>query len=161
MGIFHSSLQADCNASPPIPQPEGLGSYTPAYKRTATHLPQSPNRKVGDLSLQPTSRLQRISPNPPPEGWGSFTSAYKQTATHLPQSPNRKVGDLSLQPTSRLQRISPNPPTGRLGIFHSSLQAAEKRLHHRCSHFAACSGISRWLPYTIDPRLHKRSFMVF
>jgi hypothetical protein len=39
------------------PNRAGWGSFTPAYKSgQPARLPQSPNRQVGDLSLQPTSR---------------------------------------------------------------------------------------------------------
>ncbi|MEK6408635.1 MAG: hypothetical protein AABN34_17035, partial [Acidobacteriota bacterium] len=41
---------------------------------------KSPNRKVGDHSLQPTRAAAAFSQIPQPEGWGSFTPAYKQTA---------------------------------------------------------------------------------
>src|SRR6266851_5081475 len=80
----------DCAA---IPQPEGWGSFTPAYtsrQADSGRISAIPNRKVGDLSLQPIQ-------------------ADKQTPEASPQSPNRKVGDLSLQPTSCRETPSPSP----------------------------------------------------
>src|SRR6185503_643233 len=139
--IFHFSLQG-ATAIAQIPQPAGWGSFTSAYKERLRS-PKSPNRQVGDLSLQPT-RSDCDRPNPPtgrlgilhfslqgataiaqipqPGVWGSFTSAYKERL-RSPKSPNREFGDLSLQPT-RSDCDRPNPPTGRLGIFHFSLQGA-------------------------------------
>jgi hypothetical protein len=38
-----------------IPQPEGWGAFTSAYRKRGGGFLQSPNRKVGDLSFQPTA----------------------------------------------------------------------------------------------------------
>src|SRR5882724_4545234 len=129
------------DASLTIPQPAGWGSFTPAYRATAADcLPQSPNRQVGDPSLQPTAPQQRtVSRNPPtgrlgilhsslprhssglspeipqPEGWGSFTPAYRQAFGASPAIPNRQVGDLSLQPTGRHSARLPQSPNRQVG----------------------------------------------
>src|SRR5712691_6562956 len=58
---------------------------------------ESPNRKVGVLSLRPTGNWHRLPAIPQPEGWDALTSAYRKLA-----------------PAPR------NPPTGRLVIVHSS-----------------------------------------
>src|SRR6185503_16617104 len=82
---------------------------------------KSPNRQVGDLSVQPTRAESAQIPQP--AGWGSFSSAYKARAHYPGKSPNRQVGDLSVQPTKHGHTIQANPPTGRLGIFQFSLQS--------------------------------------
>src|SRR6185295_3434943 len=94
------------------------------YRHHRHHPPasrKSPNRKVGDLSLQPTgttdtTRLHRANPPtgrlgvfhfnlqapqtppaciaqiPQPEGWGSFTSTYRNRRPHSRDSPSPLVG---------------------------------------------------------------------
>ena len=63
--FYFPSMQAlqDCAASAgvsdcvkvAIPQPEGWGAFTSAYWKRGGGLLQSPNRKVGDISFQPTA----------------------------------------------------------------------------------------------------------
>ncbi len=68
---------------------------------TASNLPESPNREVGDISRSPTGRQPtRVLGIPQPEGWGYFTLAYRPAAD------------------ARFWNLS----TGRLGIVHFSLQ---------------------------------------
>src|SRR6185503_2083444 len=120
--IFHFSLQG-ATAIAQIPQPAGWGSFTSAYKERLRS-PKSPNRQVGDLSLQPT-RSDCDRPNPPTGRLGILHFSLQGASRVAPESPNRQVGDLSLQPT-RSDCDRPNPPTGRLGILHFSLQGASR-----------------------------------
>jgi hypothetical protein len=127
LGIVHYSLQRRRNARPPqIPQPAGWGLFILAYKEDAMRdLLKSPNRQVGDCSLQPTKKTRReTSSNPPTGRLGIVHSGLQRRrdarAPQIPQPAGWGLFILAYKKTRR--ETSPNPPTGRLGIVHSGLQ---------------------------------------
>ena len=72
---FTLAYETDGQRASGIPQPEGCGSFTLAYKaERPSPFPESPNRQVVDLSVQPTRNTRR-----------AFLESH-----------NRKVVDLSL-----------------------------------------------------------------
>jgi hypothetical protein len=72
LGIFHSCLQETRSRLGAIPQPAGWGSFTFVYRKRGVGSPQSPNRQVGVLSRQPTSRQPDLAPHPPTGRLGIF-----------------------------------------------------------------------------------------
>src|SRR6185503_14074937 len=101
LGIFHSSLQQRAGHTPQqIPQPAGWGSFTPAYNsEPGTRRNKSPNRMVGDLSLQPTSATRaHAATNPPTGRLGIFHSSLHQRPGHTPQQIPQPAGWGSFTP---------------------------------------------------------------
>jgi hypothetical protein len=138
LGIVHSSLQEnrlrDSLKSPnrevgdrsfqptrepssrlsQIPQPEGWGSFIPAYKRTVfATLSNPPTGRLGIVHSSLQENRLRDSLNPPTGRLGIVHSSLQENRLRDSlKSPNRKVGDRSFQPTrepsSRLSQI-PQP----------------------------------------------------
>jgi hypothetical protein len=137
-----------------IPQPAGWGSFTPAYKhavetrrrnpptgrlgcfhvslqaRRRDSPPQSPNRKVGVLSRQPTSRQPDLAPQSPNrKGWGAFhASLQADSRTSRRNPPTGKVGVLSRQPTSRQPDLAPQSPNRQVGVLSRQPTSTPPRL---------------------------------
>ena len=166
---WHTSVAGSLQWLGGILQPASCASFISADMTRQRELLKSPNRQVGDRSLQPTKETRaRPSQIPQPGGWGSFIPAYLE----LP-SPCRHMQSLiehcnlahigwnqqSSTPVGRFQKLAlarrvgwnEQSPTCRLGDLRGSRPRLLCRLERTIPNLPV-GGFADYLPITALPQ---------